>query len=297
MMMVLAVAACMAVAQDDKPWEKPGTESGQEIIGPDGGVMVWVPAGEFLMGSTDEQIAALVEEWPDELLDYARWALGAETPQRTVYLDGFWLGKHEVTNAQYGAFCAATGREFPSESSQADDHPVVGVSWEDALAYAEHHGLSLPTEAQWEYAGRGAEGRVYPWGDEWDPKKLCWGENKAPGGQTAPVGSHPDGASWCRALDMAGNVYEWCADWFDPDYYKAAPTTNPTGPAEAVAFSFSLRPQVLESARTERVLRGGSWNDGAPLYFRGASRSSPGHYDGPGYRVGLIGFRCARTVQ
>jgi len=216
-----------------------------------------VPAGSFMMGSEDGK--------------------APEKPAHRVQLDGFWLGKYEVTNAQYRAFCEATGRELPPDIDDGDDHPVICVGWGDATAYCEHYGLSLPTEAQWEYAAAGPESRTYPWGSDWDPQRLCWFENRGPGGQSFLVGSFPAGASWCGALDMAGNVWEWCADWYGADYYAKAPEQNPPGPSE--------------SEYGARVLRGGSWGDLSGYCFRCAHRRN----HNPGYRYGHVGFRCART--
>jgi len=286
--LLVALVCRGGMAQDAQPWEQPGTEVGQEIVGPDGGTMVWVPSGSFPMGSTDEQVAELLRPWSGDARERLGFMFGAETPQRRVALDGYWVAKHTVTNAQYRAFCEATGREFPEKSDQGDDHPVVWVSWEDAKAYCDHYGLSLPTEAQWEYVARGPEGRVYPWGNEWDRERLCWAENRGPGGETSAVGSLPAGASWVGALDMAGNVLEWCADWYDPNYYNTGPSSNPSGPAEAVSFRIPVLGVVLRA----RVLRGGSGAYSNPDYFRCANRD---HLD-PTYRYGLNGFRCARTM-
>ena len=239
------------------PWQEPGTRLGQEITGPDGGVYVWVPPGSFVMGSDH--------------------GAESESPVHRVDLDGFWLGKHEATNAQYRAFCDEAGRPFPSESHQGTDHPVVCLSWTDADAYCTHYGLSLPTEAQWEYAAAGPDAHVYPWGDDWDPRRVCCCENIGPDRRTFPVGSFPEGASWCGALDMAGNVWEWCADWYDPLYYAESPAQNPPGPSDG----------------EWRVVRGGSWGCGTENRFRCAGRSR----DTPVNRNAFNGFRCARTVQ
>lgn len=126
--------------------ERQGTTPGEEIEGPDGGRYVWVPPGEFLMGSNDGES----DERPVHRVQITR---------------GFWLSKHEVTNAQYRRYCQASGQSFPTGSSQGEDHPVVYVSWEGAQGYCDHYGLRLPTEAEWEYAARGSAGRKYPWGD------------------------------------------------------------------------------------------------------------------------------------
>jgi formylglycine-generating enzyme required for sulfatase activity/tRNA A-37 threonylcarbamoyl transferase component Bud32 len=226
-----------------EPWTRPA----------DGMVMVYVPGGTFPMGSgsgdSDEQ------------------------PVHDVTLDAFWIDQTEVTNAQY-VLCVADGDCEESGSADdarynGDEYPVVSVSWHAAAAYCEWTGARLPTEAEWEYAVRGPEGHRYPWGDH-DPTDglTLYGDPSAQ--HTAPVGGFPDGASWCRALDMAGNVYEWVADWYGD--YPSGPQTNPTGP------------QTGE----ERVLRGGSFVVNADR-LRGAARSPnpPDTYFQGG------GFRCA----
>jgi len=180
-----------AVGLDD--WPIPGSgDPGYKTTGADGQTLVWVPSGSFMMGGT---------------------VFPHEQPIHEVTIEGFWIGQCEVTNAQYQVFCTATGRTFPLGSDQGDDHPVVDVSWDDAKAYCDHYGYALPTEAQWEYAARGPASSAYPWGDAWDLSRCCNYDNKGPGGRTYPVGSFPTGVSWCGALDMAGNVWEWCADW------------------------------------------------------------------------------------
>ena len=169
----------------------------------DGAVMVYVPAGEFLMGSTDGKVN------------------DNERPQHKVYLTGYWMYKCPVTVAQYRKYCHATGRQMPEQPVWSqDDHPIVNVNWHDAADYAHWAGVALPTEAQWEKAARGTDGRVYPWGNDWDSAKCV----NATGG-TKPVGSCSAGASPYGALDMAGNVWQWCADWYAADYYRKAPAT------------------------------------------------------------------------
>lgn len=233
----------------------PGTQVGDEAIGPDGGIFIWVPPGEFTIGSEDGE--------------------ERERPAHRVRITrGLWLGKHQVTNVRYRAFCEATGREFPAESNQGDDHPVVHVSWVDAQAYCEHFGLVLPTEAQWEYAAAGPEGRRYPWGEKWDPAKCCRGYNRGPGGRTFPVGRFADGASWCGALDMAGNVWEWCMDRSGKGYYRASPPDDPPGPEHGTA----------------RVVRGGAWSSLDPAGFRCTCRN----FFNRDARFNVFGFRCAR---
>ncbi len=207
----------------------------------DGIIMVYIPAGTFTMGSfyydNDEQ------------------------PPHEVFLDGYWMGKTEVTVGQYKVFISDTGHGPLSSSvskySPGDDHPVVYVSWDDADAYckwlSKKIGLNfkLPTEAQWEKAARGTDGRKYPWGehDPYHKKKYYANYDYDPDNYeedgyryTAPVGFYPQGASPYGLVDMAGNVWEWCYDWYGP--YNAGYQKNPTGP-ESVSY---------------RVLRGGSWN-------------------------------------
>jgi formylglycine-generating enzyme required for sulfatase activity len=223
----------------------------------DGAVMVYVPAGEFLMGSTD---------------DYA-YAGTEEKPQHTVYLDAFWIDRTEVTNAQYRQCVDAGACEEPrcwdEDELNAPDQPVVCVSWNDAQAYAVWAGGRMPTEAEWEKAARGTDGRIYPWGNSApDCSKANYQgcEEYRP----LPVGSHPDGASPYAALDMAGNVYEWVADWYDVDYYSRSPDRNPQGP---------------DTGR-KRVVRGGSLYT-SDRVVRCAYRISP--Y--PSYMNRDLGFR------
>jgi formylglycine-generating enzyme required for sulfatase activity/uncharacterized caspase-like protein len=223
----------------------------------DGAELVLIPAGEFLMGSTDADKSAGSDE----------------KPQHTVYLDAYSIYKTEVTVAQYRTFCTATNRTMPPEPDWKwqDTHPVVNVTWDDAQAYAAWAGASLPTEAQWEKAARGGDGRPYPWGQTWDAGKCSNSVGNNNPGKTSPVGSYPAGASPYGCLDMAGNVWEWCADWYGS--YTNAPAKNPTGPTTGTA----------------RVLRGGSWYNKHPAYLRAAYRFS---YSRPTGRYGILGLRC-----
>jgi len=225
----------------------------------DGASMVWVPAGEFLMGRSDKE--------PGTYND--------DTPQHPVTLDEYWIYQTPVTVAQFKRFCKDSGWKMPSPPSWEwlDFHPIVNVSWEDADAYARWAGTDLPTEAEWEKAARSADARRYPWGNDWNTKKLhcshvCEGDVK----MTAPVGSVPEGASPYGCLDMAGNVWEWCADWYAPEYYQQTHTINPTGP----------------TVGNTRILRGGCWYSTDPASFRVTERRV-GHPSSP--RDGR-GFRC-----
>jgi formylglycine-generating enzyme required for sulfatase activity len=224
-------------------------------------VMVFVPGGTFPMGSlADDAMAA------DD-----------ESPQHLVTLDGFWIDRTEVTNAQYDN-CVETGTCSPSgtagdEERTGPNFPVEAVTWENAATYCEWAGGRLPTEAEWEYAARGPEGRIYPWGDQAPTPELCQFDNNVIG--TAAAGSFPAGASWCDALDLAGNVEEWVADWYSETYYQGSPTDNPAGP-ETGEF---------------KVVRGGSWGTG-PAGVRGADRS---RQLPPEHMYGGLGFRCAAS--
>jgi formylglycine-generating enzyme required for sulfatase activity len=224
----------------------------------------WValPGGEFLMGSEEEDEDA--------------------RPVHPVRLGPFRLSRCEVTHAQYAGFLAATGRAAPahwtSPRFSGAAQPVVGVSYDDAAAFCRWAGGRLPTEAEWEYAARGAgraeagAPRRYPWGNEEPNARLAVFHLDVGFGQTAAVGSAPAGATPAGVQDLAGNVYEWCADWYDPDYYARSPRENPAGPARG----------------TQRVIRGGSWLS-LPDVLHAAAR---GQYP-PASRSILIGIRVA----
>jgi len=201
----------------------------------DGMVMVYVPAGEFQMGSTEAEVDAALELCNQYYRGCERRWFEDERPIHPVALDGFWIDQTEVTNAQYARCVAAGACDPPAESGSSsrdsyygnsayEDYPVIWVSWDDAVDYCAWAGGRLPTEAEWEYAARGPEGRTFPWGDGFDGTRLnycdanCeldWSDGAVDDGyaDTAPVGSYPAGASWVGALDLAGNVWEWVVDW------------------------------------------------------------------------------------
>ena len=242
--------------------------------------MVLVPAGKFWMGCSARDSICQKDE----------------KPGRKVYLDAFEIDRTEVTVAQYRACVRAGKCSKPDESEcyvwagsawkkgaelsaafKRDDHPVVCVNWNDATAYCGWAGKKLPTEAQWEKAARGTDGRVYPWGDDKASCRYAVMDDGGKGcgtGGTMAVGSKPSGASPSGAFDMAGNVWEWTADWYGDSYYRNGPTKNPSG----------------ASGGSYRVLRGGSWNYNA-AFLRTSNR------DGfaPGNRSDYLGFRCARS--
>ena len=238
---------------------------GREHIGKDRTEMVLIPAGDFQMGSV--------------------YGCENEEPVHTVYVDAFYMDKYEVTNAQYWRFVQATEHSEPEGYSHADnqpledfkpwsdsrfsgdDHPVVCVSWYDAQAYASWAGKRLPTEAEWEKAARGGlVGMEYPWGDKRTEEDANYGSNI---GHTTPVGSYPPNDY--GLCDMAGNVWEWCSDWYDRNYYSNSPRSNPQG-ADSGSY---------------RLVRGGGWSRSP------ASADITGRlYYIPSFKCDYVGFRC-----
>ncbi len=246
--------------------------------------MITIPAGEFLMGSADSHSQAHSCERPQRWHHLDLDACEDEKPQHGVYLDEYAIGKYPVTNAEYAVFVQDSGHRAPNHWEGGrpprgkERHPVVNVSWHDAVAYCRWlrqktgQDWRLPTEAEWEKAARGTDGRIYPWGDDFDMMRCNTEEGGA--GDTTPVGAYsPHGDSPYGCADMAGNVWEWVADWYDEKYYTSAPARNPTGP----------------SSGTFRVVRGGSW--GHP---QDSARSAGRGGDTPAGVDNSLGFRCAR---
>jgi formylglycine-generating enzyme required for sulfatase activity len=273
MMLVLVVLLGLAVqpAMAAAPVEKGGKESatGQKqsqekpaLAQPVEGSMVSIPAGEFTMGSQDGD--------PDE------------RPAHQVYVDAFYIDKYEVTVGQYAPFQQAIGANSPVDWKTMNQRsnqksPVSNVDWADAYGYCRWAGKRLPTEAEWEKAARGTDGRLYPWGnDPPTPLHANYGKTGSNShGALVPVGALEDGKSPYGIYDMAGNVWEWVSDWYDNDYYKNSPSQNPTGPPTG----------------GYKVIRGGSWNSN-PRTLRSADR----YWDPPSFRsLYAPGFRCAKT--
>jgi formylglycine-generating enzyme len=257
------------------------------IIGNDGAKMVLIPAGEFEMGDS-------FNEGQDN-----------ELPVHTVYLDAFYIDVYKVTNAQYAQFLNSYGKNTDdsdnkllaldsdsclveksgntySAKSGYGDHPVIEVSWYGAKAYAESYGKRLPTEAEWEKAARGGlVGKRYPWGDNIDSTKADYDVDNT-WGDTATdmlkyleqVGSFAPNSY--GLYDMAGNVWDWCADWYGSDYYSSSPENNPRGPGSG----------------NWRVMRGGSW-----CYYEGHLRCADRHYNSPALTFLTVGFRCCASLS
>ena len=237
-----------------------GLAGGAGQAGTQDAPMALVPAGEFTMGSN------LADD---------------EKPVHTVYLNAFYMDKYEVTVGQYANFLEVTDMEEPPDwhimnQPQHQKRPVVNVNWEDAVKYCKWAGKRLPTEAEWEKASRGMDGRIYPWGNE-APTRLHanygrkeWNNHLS----LAPVGSFEEGKSPYGIYDMAGNAWEWVSDWYDYDYYNNSPRRNPIGPATG----------------DSKVVRGGSW-----LYISEFLRSAHRFAAQPANRYFGYGFRCART--
>lgn len=269
------IAAAAAIADHDRPVRDPWAsqieaERLAALEVPEGTVSV--PAGWFQMGS-------------DPHVD--RDAGPQEQPQRPVFLDSFEIDRYEVTNVHYLRFVLATGAAWPPYW-KADPfpekmvrHPAIGVSWMEADAYCRWVGKRLPTEAEWEKAARGPDARLFPWGNQpagWGRSNIAHTGSKH--GLAYPplanVDRYDRGVSPYGVYQMAGNVAEWVADWFDPEYYRRASSHNPDGPLVG----------------QDKVFRGGSWNED-PEVARSAGRGARA----PDQRSYLIGFRCARDAQ
>jgi formylglycine-generating enzyme required for sulfatase activity len=238
--------------------------------------MVYIPAGWFWMGCSPND-----NQCKDN-----------EKPYHKVYLDAYYIDRNDVTVDEYNkcvnaGVCPAvtyydcyitppTRWQFEHEDKayQKGDHPQVCVNWDEANAYCKWAGKELPTEAQWEKAARGTDGRIYPWGNDWDEGKACHHSE----GSTCAVGSYPQGASPYGVMDMGGNVWNWCRDWYDANYYANSPDHNPPGP----------------DSGQYRVVRGVSWGNNVSPDF--ILRTSFRDYAKP-FLKGDHGFRCIRQVS
>jgi formylglycine-generating enzyme required for sulfatase activity len=234
--------------------------------------MVYVPPGDFIMGGEDGD--------PDEV------------PRHTHPMPrGYWLGRFETRWKEFRVFCQSQHRPDPPKPrfGALDEHPVVNVTWHDAAAFCSWAGLSLPSEAEWEKAARGSDGRRYPWGHDWSatlanfcdatcPDNIIGKDKSAKDGfpYTAPVGSFPRGASPVGALDMAGNAWEWCQDWYDEGAYSRYAKGKLEPPRHGAT----------------KVKRGGSWSNSAPT-----CRSANRHDQAPDVRDPATGLRPVKRPE
>ena len=270
------MTATPASTQTPQPAATPETV---KISSMDGMTQIFIPTGTVYMGGLD------VLRDSDEI------------PAHKVMIDAYWIDQVEVTNGMYGLCVEAGTCRLPLklnsdnrfdyfENPEFQDYPVVQVAWYDANAYCQWTGRRLPTEAEWERAARGDDMRTFPWGDE--PPNANNSNSLNTVGDTTRVGSYAEGASPFGALDMAGNVWEWVADFYKSTYYETSPGENPTGPENTAGNNF-------------RVIRGGSFQDSL-LNLRIPNR---GYEVGPdpfvlppneaayGHTSAKIGFRCA----
>ena len=233
--------------------------------------MVRIPAGAFMMGTTQQKVEQLAAEHGY----HSSW-FQSEAPQREVELPAYEIDKYPVTNSQYHQFCIETSQEFPEHWGEAGpaagilDHPVVYVNKMDAMAYVKWAGKRLPTEAEWEKAARGTDGRMFPWGDEFNPDACCWKRSGMDGITTDPVDAHPAGASPYGVMEMAGNVFEWCSD----------------GPADA--------PMLENGMKFTAFLKGGAWLTSEVMDLRPAAHGNTGAVNN---KLEFIGFRCVKEVN
>ena len=260
-----------------------------------------IPAGYFLQGSTEAQIEYL-EKLAEGTVGFSQGKLTDEIPQHSTYLDTFWLDIYEVTNVQFSEFVESSGyittaenkgksyvwdpRTHDGEDVPGADwrhpegpqsnidgrslYPVVHISWDDANAFCEWAEKRLPTEAEWEKAARGTEGSLYSWGNEWHD--MWCNHSIEVGSALFPVGSFPNCVSPYGNFDLLGNVFEWVADWYDPNFYNGGVDENPQGPEVGV----------------NRVRRGGSWGTRAG-FIHAAWRN----FALPESTSNTTGFRCA----
>lgn len=253
-----------------------GQHTGVETIkGQDGAPMILISGGPFTMGSND--------------------GLPSERPEHSVTLDSYYIDQYEVSMQLYGAFLLAAKHDAPSTwddeaATTVGDRPAVGMGWTDAAAYCAWAGKRLPTEAEWEKAARGTDGRRYPWGhmqpfvDIANYNRGVWvseavtlvGVAGGVEGMSVRHGLKDGGKSPYGLHHMAGNAAEWVSDWYDREYYAKSPDTNPTGPPTG----------------EKKVLRGGSWAD-LPVALRVSARMSAEQ----DFQDRTIGFRCAKDAK
>jgi iron(II)-dependent oxidoreductase len=260
----------------------------------DGSLMQLIPGGQFIMGSTTEQTEAA------KRMDKAglQFPLLHETPQFRANTGDFYVSVFAVTNEQFARFLGETqpsSHQLQSWVSWLDgialepgasyravpdfkSHPVINVTWFGAEAYCQWAGLRLPTEIEWEKAARGSDGRVFPWGNQWDPERLCWWGSHDEKQSTVRVDAFENGGSPYGIFQMAGNVEEWCADWYRSDVYRQYAAGN----------------LVMPRAGMGRVIRGGNCLRKNKLEFRCAMRRA----NTPSFtNILFTGIRCAADTH
>ncbi|MFH1754664.1 MAG: formylglycine-generating enzyme family protein [Candidatus Latescibacterota bacterium] len=263
---LLSVPSGHAILNDAPVTSSPGSQSITAEPDPIPVIsgMAYIPPGDFLMGSTEDDLRSQAE------ID--------EFPQRSVWVDGFYMDIHEVTNAQYKIFVDSMHVKPPSRWKEGnypigmDGYPVVNVSWEDAAAYAQFIDKRLPTEEEWEKAARGTDGRRFPWGDEFDK------DNANNSNQIMPIMRFPEGASPFGLYDMAGNAAEWVDAWYAPYPREEDDTLDEELP--------EYKP--IYGDQKYRIYRGGSWNNYGK-FLRCSNREKAQ----PDEKWGNIGIRCA----
>lgn len=264
--------------------------------------MAYVPFGPAIMGIDKDPAEASAKRESATLYErrmsmpWSKQAFHDEGPAHWVVLDGFFIDKFEVSNSDFEKFMKEKKHPGPAywddPRLNKPDQPVVGVNWFDAKAYCEYKGKRLPTEAEWERAARGPEGLQYPWGNEFDPAKANYGKNHE---ATLPVDSMPEAASPYGLHHMAGNVFEWVEDWYDPDFYKKTPhPVNTQGPLKPIWIGGTGTYVDRLTVGAKRVIRGGSWIAAESSIT--TTHRFWNHPSNNSYGVGL-GFRCAKTAS
>ncbi|HET7058506.1 MAG TPA: SUMF1/EgtB/PvdO family nonheme iron enzyme [Nitrospiraceae bacterium] len=270
----LCLMSALILSFEETTSAEPSTKPASELAGKDGAPMILVPAGPFPMGV------------PKGDRDGGR----DEYPRHEVVLDNYYIDIYEVTHGRYAEFVKATGHRAPENlkypkrtlwkdhlSASLAERPVINVDWQDADAYCRWAGKRLPTEAEWEKAARGTDDRRFPWGNvEPTHKHLNFNQQWQGEKTLMPVGSYEAGKSPFGAYDMAGNVWEWVADWYDPLYYEKSPAANPKGP----------------DTGTYKVLRSSGWSVETPLVRLFTRVKSD-----PTNRNDSTGFRCAADAK
>jgi len=254
--------------------------------------MVQIPAGRFQMGMSFDQVSKILKKCTRVDKNCARWWFKDEMPRHNVYVNKYWIDIYEVSNQKYLEFVKATGHRpalddtceteacwqgnlwkgsgFPDKIR---NQPVTQVNWHDAAAYCKWRGKRLPTEAEWEKAARGLSGNMYPWGNAAPPGKATYRRKWRGESTLTDVGSYPNGVSVYGVHDMAGNVWEWVADWYDRNYYKKKINSNPKGPKNGKF----------------KVVRGGSW-----VNYADTLHSAFRRWSRPEVRFNDTGLRCAK---